>query len=101
MPGFFLSLSSFFFDSLTKCLGHELSAHELLVAAVHGDELIVRSLLDDVALAHTDDLVCADDCAEPMSDHDNGLLLLRDKSIERLLHRVLTVSVQGTGSLVE
>ena len=46
----------------------------------------MRSLLDDVALAHTDDLVCADDRAEPMSDHDNGLLLLLDKPVERLLN---------------
>lgn len=101
MPGFFQSLFSSFFDSFAKCLSHELSAHELLVATVHRYELIVRSLLDDVALAHTDDLVCADDRAKPMSDHDNGLLLLRDKSVERLLHKVFTVCVQGTGRLVE
>ena len=59
------------------------------------------SLLDDVALAHADNLVSADDCAESVSDHDYCLLLLLEQSVEGLLDLMLTVSVECASSLVK
>ena len=49
--------------SLAECLSHELSTHELLVAAVEQKELLVSALLNNVALAHANDLVSVDDRA--------------------------------------
>ena len=59
------------------------------------------SLLDDVTLAHADDLVCADDCAESVCDHDHCLLLLLEQSVQGLLDLVLAVSVECASSLVK
>ena len=61
----------------------------------------MRSLLDNIALTHADDLVSADDCTESVSDHDHCLLLLLEQSVQGLLDLVLTVSVECAGGLVE
>ena len=61
----------------------------------------MRSLLNDVALTHADDLVSADNCAESVRDHDHCLLLLFKQSVQGLLDLVLTVSVECAGGLVE
>ena len=97
----YLPLPESFFVSLAERLRHKLSAHELLVATIEGEELFVRSLLDDVTLSHTDDLVCANNRAESMSDDDHGLLLFLEQSVQRLLNLVLTVGVERTGRLVQ
>jgi len=59
------------------------------------------SLLDHHALLHHYDFVSIDDCAQPVGDHDNGLLLILEKLVKSLLDLELTLCVQGTRGLVE
>jgi len=61
----------------------------------------VCALLNDVTLAHADDLVGGDDRAQSMRNHNHRLLLLLEQSAQSLLHLVLTVGVESARSLVQ
>lgn len=74
---------------------------ELLVGAILGNKVVMVALFNHFTLAKDNDLVSVADRGESMGNHDARLLLGRDKSIEGLLHLVLTLSVQGTRGLVE
>ena len=90
-----------FLDLLAKLLCHELPLDELLVGAVQGDELVVGALLNDLTLAHDNDLVCVPDGGETMRDDNHGLLRRLDQGVECLLHLMLALSVQGARSFVQ
>ena len=59
------------------------------------------TLLDDLTLAHDDDLVSSDDSAQSVCDDDHGLLAFLKQLIERFLDLVLTLGVQGTRGLIQ
>ena len=59
------------------------------------------TLLDDLTLAHDDDLVSSDDSAQSVCDDDHGLLAVLKQLIERFLDLVLTFGVQGTRGLIQ
>ena len=61
----------------------------------------MSTCLNDLALAHDDDLVGGDDRAQPVSDDYHCLLALLEQLIKRFLHLVLTLSVQCTRRLVQ
>lgn len=95
----FLAVS--LFDLFAESCSHELSADKLFVAAIQCNKLIVRTLLDDITLAHADDLVSGDNCAQSMRNHDHRLLLLLEQSAQSLLYLVLTVGIECTRSLIQ
>lgn len=67
------SHSLVFTNFLAEGLRHELPLDELLVGTARGDQLVVRALLKDLALAHYDDLVGVPDGGESVGDDDAGL----------------------------
>lgn len=89
-----------FLDLLAESLSHELTAHKLLVTAILGNELLVSALLNDIALAHANNIVSADDSTESVGNHDNGLLLLLEQLVQGFLHLVLTVGIERACSLI-
>ena len=61
----------------------------------------MRSLLNNLTLAHDDDLVCGHDGRQAMRDHDHRLLLLLQESVQSLLDLVFAFSIECTGGLIE
>ena len=61
----------------------------------------MSTLLNDLTLAHDDDLVGGDDSAQPVSDNYHRLLALLEQLIQCLLHLVLTLSIQSTSRLIQ
>ena len=61
----------------------------------------MRALLDNLALAHDNDLVGVHNCRQAMSDHDHGLLLLLQESVQSLLDLVFALGIECTSGLIE
>ena len=61
----------------------------------------MSTLLNDLTLAHDDDLVGGDDSAQPVSDYYHRLLAFLEQLIQCLLHLVLTLSIESTRCLIQ
>ena len=80
---------------LVNLFSDELSADEVLVEAIHCEKLLVRATLLDFTMLHDDNLIGILDRTESMSHNYNSLLPAFDKLVERLLHLMLTLCIQG------
>ena len=58
------------------------------------------ALLNDLTLAHDDDLVSSDDSAQSMGDDNHGLLAFFEQLVQRFLDLMLTLGIEGTRSLI-
>ena len=59
------------------------------------------TLLDDDSLSHHDNLVSIDNGTESVSDHNHSEALLLEQLVKSLLDLMLTLSIEGRGSLVK
>mmetsp|Transcript_25816 Transcript_25816/g.85050 ORF Transcript_25816/g.85050 Transcript_25816/m.85050 type:complete len:268 (+) Transcript_25816:988-1791(+) len=71
------------------------------VGAAHLEQLLVRPLLDDRALAQHGDLVRVLDCREAVCNGDRRPLVLRHDAVQRRLHHPLALIVQRRRRLVQ
>ena len=77
----------------------QVAGHQLGVAAVQREQLLVGAALDQAAVVEDHDLLGVADGREPVGDRDRGPALRQ--LVERGLHRPLGLGVQRAGGLVE
>lgn len=80
---------------------NHLSGNQVLVDAVHLDQLVMVASLFNLTILHDNNLICISDGAQAVSNHQNCLLSALDKLVKSLLHLMFTFSVQSRGCLVE
>ena len=95
------SRSLVFTNFLAEGLCHELPLDELLVGTARGNQLVVRTLLKDLALAHYDDRVRVPDGGESVGDDDAGLSRALHEGVKGLLHLMLALGIQGACRLIQ
>ena len=71
----------------------ELSADEILVNTIEGEQLLMVASFLDFSVLHDNDLVGIADGAQSMSNDHNSLLATADKQVQSLLHLMLTFGI--------
>ena len=95
------SRSLVFTNFFAEGLCHELPLDELFVGTTRSNQLVVRALLKDLALAHYDNLVGVPDGGESVGDDDAGLSGALHEGVEGLLYLMLTLGIQGACRLIQ
>ena len=95
------SRSLVFTNFLAEGLSHELPLDKLFVGTARGNQLVVRTLLKDLALAHYYDLVGVSDSGESVGNDNAGLSRALHEGVEGLLYLVLALGIQGACRLIQ